>query len=59
MIYGNGFSEMEVRNAGKGYKTITSYPATKHNPAEKVEKNHRTWSAVEKIIKKRGYSVVA
>jgi len=32
------------------FKTIKSYPATTHSPAEVVTKSHRTWAGVEKRI---------
>jgi hypothetical protein len=46
---------LEVHQKGKGFKTVRHYKATNHSPAESVEKHHRTYSAVEKIIKAQSF----
>lgn len=46
---------LEVYQVGKSFKTIRHYQATKRVPAETVVKKHRCYSAVEKIIERRGF----
>ena len=41
---------VEIIQTGKSFKSITIYPATKHSPKERVEKHHRTWGGVERVI---------
>ena len=41
---------VEIIETGKSFKSITIYPATKHSPKERVEKHHRTWGGVERVI---------
>jgi hypothetical protein len=47
---------LEVFEDGKGFVTRRHFPATRHSPAEIVEKKHTAFSAVERLIKKHGFS---
>lgn len=46
---------LEVIEDGQGFITRRHYPATKHSKASVVEKKHRCYSAVEKIINRFGF----
>ncbi len=48
---------LEVEAKGKGFVTKRHYLATKRMPSETVEKYHRTYSPVEKMIAKFNFKV--
>jgi len=43
---------VEVVTTGKTFKTITTFQATRHTPAEVVGKSHRTYQGVERQLRK-------
>ena len=43
-------TKMTVEQKGKGFTTRRHYLASKRVPTETVTRNHRSYSAVEKII---------
>jgi|GEM_PF-5636181 len=43
---------IELYSTGKGFKTVTHYPATKNSKAETKIKTHRTESAASSKINK-------
>lgn len=45
---------VEVIEDGKGFKTITSYKATKNVESCQETQKHKTYSGVEKLLSKRG-----
>ena len=51
-------TKLEVIQSGKGFITRRHYEATKNTPSEVVEKNHKNYSQVEKIINKFGFVAV-
>ena len=51
MTYSNGFKSVEVKQVGKSFETVTSYPATNRSPAEVITKKHKTWKGVAVQIK--------
>ena len=45
-------TKMTVANKGKGFTSALHFLATKRMPAETMNYNHRSYSGVERMIKK-------
>lgn len=46
-------TKIEVFQKGKGYRTVETAPATPNTEAYRKERNHRAYSGVENLVKKR------
>lgn len=51
-------TRLEVEIKGRGFVTKRYYLASKRIPAEMVEKFHKCYSAVEKLIKRQSFELI-